>query len=146
MEADPLEFDFRDQYISVLLELYGTKQEMPVASPIYLGQLKYWQKVVAAFEKFTPDWARSRVRYRASRAETKALSPLQIALVRYAWLAFYTEDESSCEVVRRWENYLDDEPSGEGKTVSYEVFKRKRQFREILAAIRREGLWPWDSI
>ena len=138
--------DLRNEYISVLLEFYGTKREIVVQSPLEMAKVKYWQKVVSTFESWTPERTRSRARYRAGRAEAKQLSPVQVALVRYAWSAYYEAYESDQDVLRRWEQYLYvDPPESGGNTTDYEIFRQKRQFKELVGGIKRVDLWPWPS-
>ena len=136
--------EVRNQYISVLLEFYGTKHEMTSQSPMEKSKLRYWQKIVAMFERLKPERTRNKAKYRAGRAEVKNLSPLQVAMVRYAWGAFYEADEDSEQVLRRWEHYLyGDPPESNGNMAEYELFRQKRQFKEIVGGIKREELWPW---
>jgi hypothetical protein len=136
--------ELRNQYISVLIEFYGAKQEMVVPSPMEKAKLRYWQKIVSMFENLTPEKTRNKAKYRAGRAEAKNLSPVQVAMVRYAWGAYYEADEDDQEVLRRWENYLyGDPPESNGNTTEYELFRQKRQFKELVGGIKREDLWPW---
>jgi len=139
------EHQLRNQYISVLLEFYGTKREMVAPSPMERSKLQYWQKIVSMFERLKPENTRNKAKYRAGRAEAKNLSPIQVAMVRYAWGAFYEDDEADQDVLRRWEQYLyGDPPESNGNMTEYEYFRQKRQFKEIVAGIKREDLWPWQ--
>jgi hypothetical protein len=139
------EHELKNQYISVLLEFYGMKQEMLPQSPMDRARLRYWQRIVSLFERLKEEKIRNRARYRAKRAETRKLSPIQVALVRYAWTAFYEADEDDQAVQRRWEQYLyRDRPESNGNMTEYEFFRQKRQFKEIIAGIKREDLWPWQ--
>jgi len=139
------EHELRNQYISVLLEFYGTKKQMSTPSPLEQSKVKYWQKIVSMFESLKPEKTRNRAKYRAGRAEAKNLSPVQIAMVRYAWAAFYEDDEADQDVLQRWEYYLyGDPPESNGNMTEYEFFRQKRQFKEIVAEIKREDLWPWQ--
>lgn len=138
------EYELKNQYISVLLEFYGTKQEMAAQSPMERAKLRYWQKIVSMFERLKHERTRNRAKYRAGRAEARNLSPIQVAMVRYAWAAFYESDEDNLEVLRRWEQYLyGDPPESEGNMTEYESFRQKRHFKEIVAGIKKEDLWPW---
>jgi hypothetical protein len=138
--------ELRNQYIAVLLEFYGTKREMVVQSPMEKAKVKYWQKIVSTFESWTPKKTRNKAKFRAGRAEAKKLIPVQVALVRYAWSAYYEAFEDDQDVLRRWEQYLyGDPPESDGKMTDYEFFRQKRQFKELVGGIKREDLWPWSS-
>jgi hypothetical protein len=139
------EHQLRNQYISVLLEFYGAKSEMVAPSPMEKSKLHYWQKILSMFERLKPENIRNKAKYRAGRAEAKNLSPIQVAMVRYAWGAFYEADEADQDVLRRWEQYLyGDPPESNGNMTEYELFRQKRQFKEIVAGIKQEDLWPWQ--
>ena len=136
--------EVKNQYISILLEFYGTKAEMNGPSPMEKSRLRYWQKMMGVFERIRPEKTRSKARYRANRAEAKDLSPIQVAMVRYAWGAFYEADESDFEVLRRWEQYLyGDPPESNGNMTEYDHFRQKRQFKEMVSEIKKVDLWPW---
>jgi hypothetical protein len=144
MQESLPEHELKNQYISVLLEFYGAKRELSTPSPMEKSKLRYWQKIVSMFERLRPVKTRNKARYRAGRAEAKKLSPIQVAMVRYAWAAFYDAEEADQDVQRRWEQYLyGDPPESNGNMTEYELFRQKRQFREIVAGIKREDLWPW---
>jgi len=137
--------ELRNQYISVLLEFYGTKQEMAAQSPMEKAKVRYWQKIVSMFEGLRPEQIRNKAKYRAGRAEAKNLSPIQVAMVRYAWGAFYEADEDGQDVLHRWEQYLyGDPPESDGNMTEYEFFRQRRQFKEIVGGIKRVDLWPWQ--
>lgn len=145
MMEESADLDLRDQYISVLLEFYGTKSEIVPESPMDTARLKHWNRVVRLFERLRPEKIRNRARYRAQRAELRNLSPVQIALVRYAWAAFHAADEDCKTVLRRWETYLYGKPANSVANPSdYEQFRNKRQFRELVKAIQESELWPWE--
>ncbi|UCF36723.1 MAG: hypothetical protein JSU96_18225 [Acidobacteriota bacterium] len=146
MHNETIEPDFQDQYIAVLLEFYAVKMTLKRPSPIERAKLTYWQKMVRAYERTIPEPIRSRIRYRSRRGEAGKLSPVQIALVRYAWNEFLMGTSSEAEIIRRWEDYYLGQPSqNNGNMVDFEVFSRKRQFREVLNEIREALLWPWNS-
>lgn len=139
------EHELRNQYISVLIEFYGTKFEMSLPSPTNRAKVKYWQRIVSMFEGLKHERTRNKAKYRAGRAEAKNLSPIQVAMVRYAWSAFYEAEEDDQDVLRRWEQHLyGDPPESNGNMTEYEFFRQKRQFKELVSGIKREDLWPWD--
>lgn len=145
-ELDHEDSETRDQYISVLLEFYSTKAELDRPSPLERAKLSHWRRVVAAFEYTLPGNVRNKIRYRARKAEARRLSPIHVALVRYAWNAYYVTGETEPAVTRRWESYLLDSPSeAEGNTVGYEVFRIKRKVQQLVKQLLEEGLWPWVS-
>jgi hypothetical protein len=144
MLEEPADLDLRDQYISVLLEFYGTKHEVQTETPMERARIKYWQKIVTLFERLRPEPIRNKAKYRASRAEGKHLDPVQVAMVRYAWAAFYAADEDREAVLRRWETYLFGKPrQTNGNMADYEQFRQKRQFKEMVKGIQAARLWPW---
>lgn len=146
MEEQVIDLDFEDQYISVLLEFYANKSEAPGPSPMDQQTVDYWKKVVSRFERDKPDQVRSRIRYRASRAEKMRMNPVQVALVRYAWAAYLDGGEDAFQVLERWRNYLlDDRSVLQEATVEYDIFRRRREFRAIVDSVREAGLWPWDD-
>jgi hypothetical protein len=146
MLEEAVEFDLKDQYISVLLEFYGTKHEVVSEAPMERARIKYWHKIVTLFERLRPEPIRNKAKYRASRAESKHLDPVQVAIVRYAWAAYYAADEDCEAVLRRWETYLYGKPhQSTGNMADYEHFRQKRQFKEMIRGIQAEKLWPWAN-
>lgn len=138
-----VEPDLADQYISVLLELYAVKSEICRPSPLEQAKVDHWMKIVRAFERDTSKKLRSRVQYRARKAEKVGLGPVQVAMVRYFWMAYLTRTEKPESATRRWLRYLTGRIAKGECLISHEHFQKRRQFRELLSGIRRADLWPW---
>jgi hypothetical protein len=112
------------------------------------SKVAYWRKVVSAFEKEMPESVRNRARYRARKAERLNLSPIQIALVRYSWAAFFGRSEDLEQVRRRWQSYLFSDlprPKQGRRTVGQLEFGRRRLFQELIRGVQSVDLWPWGN-
>ncbi len=136
----------RDEYISVLLELYSTKHEMLHPSPSELYKVNFWKIRVNDYEKeMFPEEVRGRVIYRVRKGEKQGLNPIQLALIRYAWYAFLSESESGEEVKKRWQGYFVDKEHGEARQVlvDHDEFFRRRSFFDLVSVVKKSELWPW---
>lgn len=138
----------RDEYISILLEFYGTKSEILHPSPSELFKVNFWKVRVNDYEKeMFPEEIRGRVIYRVRKAEKQGLNPIQLALIRYAWYAFLSEAETVDDVRRRWHSYFIDQedPGTDGVLVDNAEFSRRRSFFELLSTVKKSDLWPWTE-
>lgn len=137
--------EFSNQYIGVLLELYFVQEEDRPVSPLTRSRVRYWKGIANKFERLFPEPVQRRTRYRARKAESRGLTSIQVAMVRYAWSAHSAFDETSGEVLKRWEDYLLSSFRQKGNpVVSYEYFRARRNFCERVREIREAGLWPWE--
>lgn len=137
--------DFSNQYIGVLLELYFVQEEDRPRSPLTRSRVDYWKQIARKFERPFPESVQRKTRYRARRAESRGLTSIQIALVRYAWTAHLAFDEPPQEVLKRWRDYLLSSFHQRGNAVvPYEYFRARRNFEQRVREIRDAGLWPWD--
>ena len=138
----------RDEYISVLLEFYSTKSEMAHPSPSEFYKVNFWKIRVNDYEKdMFPEGVRGRVIYRVRKAELQGLNPIQLALVRYAWYAFFSASESKTDVKKRWQSYFVDNTEGKENRVlvGHDEFSRRRSFFEMISKVKKVELWPWKD-
>lgn len=138
-----------DQYISVLLEYYCARQEAKGPSRMDQTKVAYWKGVVSFFEREHLGRFRKQLERQVVRWERVALSPVAMAMLRYAWGAFLTEAENDSEVQARWRRYFSSDSeagsseTGSSQLVTWEVFRRRRLFEEARRGTRQSGLWPW---
>jgi len=145
-DRDTLLDMLRDEYISVLLEFYGTKSEVLHPSPSELSKVNFWKLRVNDYEKgMFPGEIRGRVIYRVRKAEKQGLNPIQLAIIRYAWYAFLSETEPVEDVKKRWQSYFTDQDGDDrqGVLVDNAEFSRRRSFFELLSTVKKADLWPW---
>lgn len=139
----------KDEYISVLLEFYATKSEMPFPSPSELQKVNFWKFQVNKLEKdlFPPE-IKGKVAYRIKKGEEFGLNPIQLAVVRYSWNVCLAGLEGPESAWKRWRNYLIDQDQGgdrKGNLVKFEDFQRRRNFYSLGSEVKHLGLWPWES-
>jgi len=147
-EKDELLDLIRDEYISVLLEFYSAKSEMIRPSPSEFYKVNFWKIRVNDYEKdMFPDGVRGRVIYRVRKAEKQGMNPIELALIRYAWYAFFSDFESKSEVKKRWQSYFADNPAGKEIRVfvGQDEFFRRRNFFEVISKVKKVELWPWKD-
>jgi hypothetical protein len=136
--------DFEDQYIAVLLEHYWCRSESELRSPIEMRKINYTKSLVSVLEEDFPARIQRRIQYRTKKAEKGQLSATQVALIHYAWAAFYRDGETPAQVRKRWMRYLNQEDESEKtRVVTFARFLSVKRVKAVIDEIVGTKHWPW---